>query len=319
MTDPTNWSEARALYERAVTLDPGYAPAWARLGRVLRLMAKYGGPQSQVDSSLAERAFQRALALNPELAAAHHFYAYLEAEVGRAPEAMGRLLRRASLRRSDSELYAGLVTTCRYNGLLDWSLAAHDLAMRFDPRARTSVACTWYLLGDYSRTIESDAGTPAYMAAFARFRLGDHASALNALGQVADSSPHAIARLVAGAYKAWMEGRLDVAREHFAVIRASSFQDPEGFFLGANLAALAGAPADALSLLETAVDGGFVSPANLRDDGAWDSIRGCPAFERLLQQSDAGLLRTTEVFTAAGGPALLTQGPTSSVPGSGSG
>ena len=35
VTDPTHWSEARALYERAVTLDPGYAPAWARLGRVL--------------------------------------------------------------------------------------------------------------------------------------------------------------------------------------------------------------------------------------------------------------------------------------------
>ena len=28
VTDPANWSEARALYERAVTLDPGYAPAW---------------------------------------------------------------------------------------------------------------------------------------------------------------------------------------------------------------------------------------------------------------------------------------------------
>ena len=101
------------------------------------------------------------------------------------------------------------------------------------------------------------------------------------------------------------------------MVRASSFQDPEGFFLGANVAALAGAPADALSLLETAVDGGFVSPANLRDDGAWDSIRGYPAFERLLQQSDAGLLRTTEMFTAAGGPALLTPVPTGSVRGSG--
>ena len=300
-----------------MTLDPGYAPAWARLGRVLRLMAKYGG-QSQVDSSLAERAFQRALALNPELAAAHHFYAYLEAEVGRAPEAMGRLLRRASLRRSDSELYAGLVTTCRYNGLLDWSVAAHELAMRFDPRARTSVACTWYLRGDYARTIALDTGAPAFMAPLARFRLGDRALALDGLSQVADSTPHAIASVVAKAYRACMNGQLDEAREHFDRVRASSFQDPEGFFLGANVAALAGAPADALSLLETAVDGGFVSPANLRDDGAWNSIRGYPAFERLLRQSDAGLLRATEMFNAAGGPALLTPRPTStSAPGSG--
>ena len=149
------------------------------------------------------------------------------------------------------------------------------------------------------------------MAPLARFRLGQRAVALSALSHLADSTPHAIAGIVASAYHALMDGRLDEARQHFDVIRASSFQDPEGFFLGANIAALAGAPADALSLLETAVDGGFIGPANLREDAAWNSIREHPAFERLQQQSDAGLLRTTEMFRAAGGAALLTAVSTS--------
>jgi TolB-like protein len=312
--DPANWSEARSLYDQAVTLDPGYAPAWARLGRVLGLMAKYSGLHAEADSSLAERAFQRALALNPELATAHHFYAYVEAEVGRAPEAMGRLLRRARLRRSDSELYAGLVTTCRYSGLLDWSVAAHELALRFDPRARTSVACTWYLRGDYARTIEWDSRTQSYMAPLARFRLGEHAVALSGMSNLADSTPHAIARLVANAYHACMAGHLDSARKHFEAIRASTFRDPEGFFLGANVAALAGAHADALALLETAVDRGFTCPANLREDDAWDSVRAHPAFERLLQQSDASLLRAADLFGAAGGAALLSAIPSTTGP-----
>ena len=33
MTNPEHWTEASSLYERAISLDPGYALAWARLGR----------------------------------------------------------------------------------------------------------------------------------------------------------------------------------------------------------------------------------------------------------------------------------------------
>jgi TolB-like protein len=40
--DTTKWSVARDLYKSALDDDPNYAPAWARLGRVLRVLAKYG-------------------------------------------------------------------------------------------------------------------------------------------------------------------------------------------------------------------------------------------------------------------------------------
>ena len=33
--------EARQLYEQCVAKDPGFAPAWAQLGRVLRIHGKY--------------------------------------------------------------------------------------------------------------------------------------------------------------------------------------------------------------------------------------------------------------------------------------
>jgi tetratricopeptide (TPR) repeat protein len=38
----SQWHLARDLYRRAVEIDPSYAPAWARLGRCLRVMGKYG-------------------------------------------------------------------------------------------------------------------------------------------------------------------------------------------------------------------------------------------------------------------------------------
>ena len=36
---PAEWSVARDLYERSVEYDPAYAPAWARLGRLHRMLA----------------------------------------------------------------------------------------------------------------------------------------------------------------------------------------------------------------------------------------------------------------------------------------
>ena len=40
-TSATQWVLAKDLYTRAVEADPSYAPAWARLGRVLRNIGKY--------------------------------------------------------------------------------------------------------------------------------------------------------------------------------------------------------------------------------------------------------------------------------------
>ena len=46
-TNPGRLIAARDLYRRCVELDPKYAPAWARLGRVHRVMAKYLAGRSQ--------------------------------------------------------------------------------------------------------------------------------------------------------------------------------------------------------------------------------------------------------------------------------
>ncbi len=73
-----------------------YAPAWAKLGRVYRVIAKYGGVDATENLKRANDAFQRALQLNPDLSVAHNLYTNFEVEsLGRAKEAMARLLRRA--------------------------------------------------------------------------------------------------------------------------------------------------------------------------------------------------------------------------------
>ena len=142
------------LYERCVAEDPQYAPAWARLGRMYRLMAKYGEDSSAADVGRAEAAFLRALELNPDLPLAHTNYAALEVDMARGRDAMVRLLRLARTRESDADLFTGLVLTCRYNGLLDASLAAHHRARLLDPSVRTSVVHTYIMGGQYRRALE---------------------------------------------------------------------------------------------------------------------------------------------------------------------
>jgi hypothetical protein len=63
-------SEAIGLYEQCVAIDPGYAPAWARLGRARWLVGKFSGGAAE---KLGEgrSAIERALEINPAFMPAH--------------------------------------------------------------------------------------------------------------------------------------------------------------------------------------------------------------------------------------------------------
>src|SRR5262249_41566790 len=159
--DSKQWNVARDLYQQCVEADPRYAPAWARLGRIHHVMSKYlptGTPDGLVQ---AEAAFRRALGVNPDLTMAHKLLPQLEVDLGRAHDAMVRLTERA--RTADPELLAGLVSACRYCGLLDASVAAHGRALDLDPRIRTSVGHTWFLQADYERVSTARAAEYPYV------------------------------------------------------------------------------------------------------------------------------------------------------------
>ena len=151
---PRRWTEARGLLERCVAEDASYAPAWARLGRIYRVLAKYGDESRERDYGHAEEAFQKALQISPELGLAHAGYAALEVDLGRAADAMSRLLTLAQRQSTDPTIFAALVLACRYGGLLDASIAAHQRARLLDPRVQSSVSHTYMALHHYRRGLE---------------------------------------------------------------------------------------------------------------------------------------------------------------------
>jgi adenylate cyclase len=62
--------DSRQLFERAIALDPNYAPAWAGLATVHALLFEWWGARDE-DLQYADRASQRAMELAPHMADAH--------------------------------------------------------------------------------------------------------------------------------------------------------------------------------------------------------------------------------------------------------
>ena len=178
---------ARALYLQCLDDDPDYAPAWAQLARTKRFIEKFGEAADQHFPS-ADDAFQRAFALNPDLAIAHNLYTPVQCDQGQAATAMHRLLTRACFRRNDPDLFAGLVQACRYCGELEASVAAHERAQSLDPNILTSVPHTYFLLGEYEKSLACY-GTKVgfYLDCAALVALGDRDEALSRLRSREDS------------------------------------------------------------------------------------------------------------------------------------
>ncbi|QEE30740.1 hypothetical protein FTW19_23725 [Terriglobus albidus] len=278
--DSKQWETARDLYLRCVEADPCYAPAWARLGRMHHVMAKFISSETPAEQRRAEAAFRQALDLNPDLGIAHKGYAQLEVDLGRAADAMKRLLSRAR-DAADPELFAGLVSPLRYCGLLDASVAAHRRAIALDPKIRTSVQHTWFLQRDYQRAANAKIENDPYIVGLSSAEAGRREEAIHGLRLLEEKVAGRMGHF-ARASRRLIEG--DEAGSIAAVeaIVSSGFSDPEGlYYLTRHLAHLSQTDAS-LKLLERVVASGFSCYPAMVSDPWLDSIRACPQFSGLL-------------------------------------
>lgn len=303
---PENWTIARDLFIECVAEDPHYAPAWARLGRCYRLTAKFASDTvEQMRESLkrADVAFRTAFELNPDLPLAHHLYTPLETDLGRAEEAMLRLVRRARQRRADAELYAGLVHACRYCGLLEASIAAAEQARHIDPQISTSVAQTYWMRGEFERALEGF-GPHGFFIGLPYVSLGRNEEAIEAAQASATLVRDPTTRSYQTILPLLLARRSDECQRLLDEL-APRNPDPESVFHIARTYAKLDAIGPAVVQFARAVDSGFCCPEAFTRDPWLDSVRTNRGFVEALARAQVRHDQAARKFREAGGERLL--------------
>jgi TolB-like protein len=298
-----SWRQARALFEQCLDLDPGFAPAWAERGRLDRVLAKYGEPALMHE---AEAALRRALALDPECAAAHHYYAQLDIDLGRLDAAFTRLLGRVRERRAEPQVYAALVQACRYAGLLDESLVAHEQARRLDESVPTSVLHTCYMRGEYERVVDQGHRSSDPIVARALWAMGRTGDAITwAAREEERFAAFPVMRSFTTGHRAALEGRAADAAAAAHQILQSGFTDGEGLFYVAGLLASVDQLPLAAETLSRSIDAGFLCLRAVERDPFLASLRASGAADGILQRLESKRSGVLATFQAEGGRTLL--------------
>jgi serine/threonine protein kinase len=280
--DPAPNKEAIALLEKAVKLDPNYAPAWQALGKRYYLDAAYSdGGDSAFQRSNA--ALERALQLDPNLIAAAADLTQNRIEWGeldKAAEAEALVKRRPD----NAEAHFTVAYVYRYAGLLEAAAQECDTALALDPGDFNLRSCAFaYLqLGRTQKALQYvslDANsawarnvTPAIL-----LRAGQTAQARQAAEQMTKDAP-------------WYGGLLQTCllrpAEMTQATRAAApalmlLRDPEMKYLHASLLAYCGQEQTAFDLLRGAIEQNYCASSALQVDPLWARLREKPEFSEL--------------------------------------
>ena len=303
-------TQARDLYERSLDLDPAFAPAWAHLGRCHRIIAKFIDGSS--DEATAQKALDRAIALNPRLSVAHKYYAQLESDMGHATSAVVRLLGQAARQGNDPELFAGLVHACRYCGLFEPAIAAHAEARRLDPNVPTSIDQTLMLSGDLDRLLSLERGSYNPGGGDYGIRViglgmaGRRDEARDVLKTMTEMSRIQTFHIWTTYLLAWIDRRVpDMLRVRESLSSLKVMNDPEAIFQEGWLLCDVGEFARGLDLLHRAVNNGYYVASVLEGRSQFDGIRHDAAFQSILATAQAGRDKALAAFREAGGERLL--------------
>jgi TolB-like protein/Tfp pilus assembly protein PilF len=145
-------AQARALFERAIALDPNYAPAYVGLGQVDMRASNNGWTQDPVEArERAEKLAQKAIALDDLSSSAHALLGDAAVHFGDYDRAFEELKRAIHLNASDAASYGHLVAILLYRGDIAGAIAAGEFLAQLQPEIPDGTAFDFgmaYVLAD---------------------------------------------------------------------------------------------------------------------------------------------------------------------------
>ena len=282
--DPQPNKDAIVMLERAVGLDPTYAPAWNALGFRYYFDSQYAGG-GEVMFQRAKVALERAQALDPNLVSAAGQLTALHVERGELIKAYQEAKALVDRHPEAAAAHMALGYVLRYGGALDESAHECDAALALDPGNYTYRSCsfTFDQMGNYARGLEFlqlDAGSDwvSRNIVIHSIRAGNLTLAREQSEKVADDGISGLTREclhnapVADVDK--LAGQL--APDIFAN------PDPENRTLIAATFAFCGQKDIALRLIKSGVEGHYCAYAALQIDPMLAKLRDTPEFAELL-------------------------------------
>ncbi len=280
------------MLEKSTELAPDYALTWANLGRSYTANAsfQFGGTEQYQE---AQKAFERALALQPDQIDARVYMANMFTDTGRVEKAVPLLREALETNPNHAEIHWELGYAYRFAGMLRESVSESEKARRLDPGVKLySSALNGYIyLGQYDRFLKSlPKGDGSALIAFYRgfaeyYRMNweeaarhfDHAVELD----------HSLLQAQIG--RALGFGIRHHAAEGVAILRAVETKvnqrgvgDPEARYKLAQAYAVLGDRASALRVLKQSIDGGFFPYPYFLTDPLLDSLRRQRDFSELM-------------------------------------
>jgi eukaryotic-like serine/threonine-protein kinase len=288
--DPAPTKEAIPMLERAVGLDPTYAPAWGALGRRYYLDSQYGGGGEAMFQK-SNTALDRAVALDPNLSIASSQIIANQTERGE----LARAYKNANdwIKRQPENAVAHFVMgyVLRYGGLLDESARECETAISLDSGNYLFRSClfTFAAMGNSQRAmdfINLDAGSNWANRNMIRLLLSE--------GKIAEAR-EAAQKLPADQPERKFYGpclsrspstqppsaELDQAAREIEPDQLAN-PDPENRYLFATRMAFCGEKDVALHLLKSAVEGHYCAYTAMQKDPLLASLRSTPEFTQLL-------------------------------------
>jgi DNA-binding winged helix-turn-helix (wHTH) protein/TolB-like protein/Tfp pilus assembly protein PilF len=280
------------MLEKSTELAPGFAPAWANLGRSYNANAsfQFGGAEHY---GKAEAAFSKALSLQPTLIDARVYMANMLTDTGRVEEAVPLLREALKTNPNHAEIHWELGYAYRFGGMLAESASECEQARQLDPLVKlNSSALNAYLyLGQYDRFLESLPKTDESALIVFYRGLGEYLKQNSQQAEVnfdrafeLDQSllQAKIGKALSFAIKRKNSDAIATLRALESRIKERGTVDPEATYKVAETYAIMGENPSALRVMRQSIENGFFPYPYFATDPLLNKLRGDSEFAKLL-------------------------------------
>ena len=283
-----------AMLEKSASIDPNYALTWAHLGKAYTTNAalRLGGRENY---DKAQAAYEKAIALNPDLVEPRIYEANLLTDTGQVERAVPLLRTALQTSPNNAELHWELGYAYRFAGMLPESVAECQKARQLDPEVKinSSAMNSFLYLGQYAKFVQSlpdhDSAYILFYRGFGEFYLDEKKQAAQIFDRAYTLEPDLLQTRVGKALSYSIAGdraaALDLLRRTQDEVEDRGVGDAESMYKISQAYAVLGDKAAALHTLSHTIEGGFFCYTCFMTDPLLAGIRGEPQFRRLTEEA----------------------------------